>query len=686
MGVISLRAKITLFAVVILLAASLVAGFVVFQTSARSFVEQQIAELAVEARVQGSALTATFDRIRRDARTLATTTATQGIVRARGNAGWDPVGEATATQWAQQLTTLMHSFAVSNTDYHRVRLLDGATRRSIVDVRREDGVLIDEVESGTPLWDPTFAAQVDAVRPGEIVISALRLHHNPDGSIAEGNIPVIRVAVPVFDSAGSLRAVSLLDWDVGPTLRGAAAGVPPGLEFRIATDAGDYVLHPDSRREFAFEFGSPYRIQDEFPELAAAGPGSVPGTTGRSFEAAREDGDHAVHELRVQVDAPSDRSVRLVLSSPYSTILSQANEMRRRGVLVALPILTVCAGFVFVLSWLLTRQLAEFTQTADAVAGGQYDVELPVERRDEFGVLARSMRTMVDQVVERTSALEAAKERQESDFAILRDALERARRSAEDANRAKSQFLANMSHELRTPLSAILGFAEMLLEDAVESGNAQAANDLETILDAGRHLLSLINQVLDLSKIETGYVERFDEEIDGDALVDEVVTTIAPLVAHNDNTLDLACESLGSFVADSTKLKQILLNILANSCKFTSGGTIRLYAERQRGFERDVVRFEISDTGIGMTPEELARVFRPFSQADSSTTRRFGGTGLGLALSREYCRLMGGEIHAESAEGAGSSFGFWIPLDPSLDPDAPEHAGLDVTGSSGEPN
>ena len=411
----------------------------------------------------------------------------------------------------------------------------------------------------------------------------------------------------------------------------------------------------------------------------------------------------------------------LLLSMEHASLLAQAERMRRSGglaavpIMSAVPILVVCAVVAFWLSWRFTRQLAEFSKTADAVAQGSWDVDLPVDRHDELGVLARSMKSMIDRVLarnadlqEQTALLRAsesslqertndlhkanqdlqhalnevahAKEQQAADFAILGEALDSARRAAETSNVTKSQFLANMSHELRTPLNAILGYTEMLLEDAADTGDGESARDLGSIRDAGRHLLALINQVLDLSKVEAGSAELYEESIDGDALIDDVVTTIRPLAATKRNTLDVACESLGTFVADRTKLKQILINLVANACKFTEGGVVRIHGARERSFDRDVLQFQISDTGIGMTPTQVARIFRPFAQADASTTRRYGGTGLGLALSREFCRLMGGDIRVDSEEGTGSSFLFWIPLPPSLDPEAPEHPGIDVTG------
>ena len=243
------------------------------------------------------------------------------------------------------------------------------------------------------------------------------------------------------------------------------------------------------------------------------------------------------------------------------------------------------------------------------------------------------------------------------------EATQKARTAAENANRAKSTFLANMSHELRTPMNAILGYSEMLMEEAEDIGQDDFVSDLKKINQAGNHLLSLINDVLDLSKIESGKMEAFAEDFDVGALIDHVVGTVQPLMSKNNNQLKIERgEQLGHAHQDLTKLRQSMMNLLSNAAKFTHEGTITLRADRKLQADGEWLTFSVTDTGIGIPADKLEHVFEEFSQADNSTTRDYGGTGLGLPISRRFCQMLGGDLTVRSNAGEGSVFTMQIPV------------------------
>jgi len=238
----------------------------------------------------------------------------------------------------------------------------------------------------------------------------------------------------------------------------------------------------------------------------------------------------------------------------------------------------------------------------------------------------------------------------------------KARRAAEEASQAKSHFLASVSHELRTPLNAIIGYSELLKEEIEDLGVGQLGADLSRIEASGRLLLALINDILDLSKIEAGKMEIHCEDFALEPLLDQVRSTVGPLVERRANRLVLeGAPAAGSMHTDRTKVMQMLLNLLSNASKFTESGTITLSVRRYGDNGADTVQFQVRDTGIGMTPEQMGRLFQAFSQAEASTASRYGGTGLGLAITRHFSRLMGGDVQVESTPGAGSTFTLTLP-------------------------
>ncbi|MBL9106355.1 MAG: hypothetical protein JNL82_35865 [Myxococcales bacterium] len=280
-----------------------------------------------------------------------------------------------------------------------------------------------------------------------------------------------------------------------------------------------------------------------------------------------------------------------------------------------------------------------------------------------------------DEVIRRARLLQRATEAANHELRAANDALQTANHSlrlaraevgaAETASQAKSAFLAHMSHELRTPLNIIIGYSEMILEVAGHHSNAELVTDVSRIEGSAQHLLRLIDNILDLSKIEAGGVVVSIKDVDVEDIVESVIASARPLAQRNRNTLEYTVERAARRVAaDAVRLRQILLNLLGNAAKFTAGGDIRVRCSRAPG---GPVVFEVSDTGLGMTAAQLARVFTPFAQADETTTRRHGGTGLGLAISRSLAEAMGGRLTARSQPNVGSTFTLELPAAVDLD-------------------
>ena len=357
------------------------------------------------------------------------------------------------------------------------------------------------------------------------------------------------------------------------------------------------------------------------------------------------------HRAKADIMEPIDEFLGMVEARTAAETALLRAEGQKLG-LLSIVLMAAAVGLLG-LAYIKIRARVErpvrtLASAAEAIEAGRYETRVAVEGRDELGRLATAFNSM-------SGAIARDIDRRQKTAAELSEA----REQADAANRAKSAFLASMSHELRTPMNAILGYSEMLIEELEDEGRQSAVADLRKIHGAGKHLLALINDVLDLSKIEAGKVELYVESFEVQTVLNEAEATLSPLAAKNGNRLVIDTASgIGKIRADLTKLRQSLFNLLSNAAKFTKDGTITL----KTWVAADRIHFAVSDTGIGIPADKLDLVFEEFTQADSSTTRNYGGTGLGLAISRRFCRMMGGDITVASVVGRGSTFTIELPL------------------------
>ena len=564
-----------------------------------------------------------------------------------------------------EMAALFEMVLLLEPDYEWVALSmpDGG---EVVQAERRDGDIVAARTVGEPPAELVAALpQLAEAGGARVLLSSVHTHPPATGagaSNAAGSPELsITATAGVTDSAGRPIAVVGLEASFGAMFRDLAFLVDRTTSLYILNEDGECLLEPAAagRADPCGQDG----ILGQFPEVAPLIRGE---TDHILLEAANaEAGDPVIADFqRVEIGPPGEGKYLIVSSvAPHSVILAAADDTREQSLLTMLILAAFAAALTMMMSRVLTRPLKQVSDAVSRFGHATWDPALlPLHREDEIGVLAKSVESMAKKI--------------EMQFDELREKEEHLRQAKEDAelaSKAKSDFLANMSHELRTPLNAIIGYSEMMIEDAADLGQEDFAPDLEKIRGAAKHLLSLINDILDLSKIEAGKMDVFAEEFDVKTMLSEVQSIVQTLLEKHGNVFELNVDAnVGVMYSDQIKVRQTLFNLLSNAAKFTRDGRVSLSVRRLTSKRSEWLEFKVADTGIGMTPEQLGKLFQAFQQADASTTRNYGGTGLGLAITRHFCRMLGGDVNVDSRIGEGSTFMVTLPAHLELhEDDAP---------------
>jgi signal transduction histidine kinase/CheY-like chemotaxis protein len=616
----------------------LLASFLTEQTARRLLQEQIVTNLRVIAENLGRQVDGFLRGQERDLLVLAASPGTAEALRAF-TAAWAADGTRDEAAWAsaKERYAPFLDRAAGAIGCEDVYLIDPGGRV----VFSTDG----GADLGTVLTADA-AARTSLGGAVETALMTLGLEQSDFAFYAVDNEPATFLAVPVF-ADGKLAGLAALQ--IGAAEINAVVGDTTGLG-----ETGEMVVV--TRQQGAVRVVAPTRHD---PEAAFRRTIDPEGATDRALLASLDglpgqgrDTDYRGREvLAVWQYVPALRwgvTVKIDAAEAFAPVAT----LRYVTLLIAAAAALLAALAAWLVARRFSRPIEDLTKAASDVASGQLSREVHVASRNEIGVLARDFNRMTRQLREMVETMDEKVRLRTAELAEARD-------QAEEANRTKSAFLATMSHELRTPMNAIIGYSEMLLEEAEDTGDGWMKPDLDKILSSARHLLQLINDILDLSKIEAGRMTVFLESVDIARTAADIASTIKPLVAKNHNNFVLRCPAdIGTMRTDLTKLRQTLFNLLSNACKFTENGTVTLEIARR---DDGMVSFAVSDTGIGMEPHQMEKLFGEFVQADASTTRKYGGTGLGLAISRKFCRLLGGDITVESSPGRGSTFTATLP-------------------------
>jgi len=570
-------------------------------------------------------------------------------------------------------TTLMNQREI----YYQVRLIgvaDGG--RELVRVARLNkgitAIAKDELQQKA---GRDYFRNSISLKRGEFLFSDISLNRE-HGRITQPPRPMLRVSTALFDSAGKVYAILLINVDI----KQFTASLQNQQNFFIANRMGDYLIHHDAEKAMAFEYQRQARVQtdyeltDEHLQAEYEHHGTVIqaylfDTRGLALQLGKIHFNH---------DHP-DRFLQVGATVELQQLRAQSIELRDRMLWLTLLLALFLGLVTYLFARMLTRPIEDMIKAAVNISEGQDEVLLPAKTHDEIGMLGQALQQMLQHLKEsrqKTEALNVALEvkvsKRTAELGKLAETLElqnvkleQALLNAEQAAVAKSQFLATMSHEIRTPLNGVLGLTELVL--ATELTGQQREN-LKTVQSSGDTLLTILNDILDFSKIEAGLMEMKPVEFNPNEVVEHVAKLFSGRLNQSEHTLELITRGIAHMpnllIGDSDRLHQVMMNLMSNAVKFTERGEILIAVDVvSESSEQLCVKFQVHDSGTGISQDDQAGLFEEFTQADGTDTRKHGGTGLGLAIVKRLVELMGGEIEIESEPGKGSSFFFELSLE-----------------------
>ncbi len=618
-------------AVVLLLVALLPAltiGFYAIHTSSKTLIEKELKAQTVILNRQKNGIETFLSTTEDDLNFLGLNYPIEAYLQVRGNPQHTP---AQLAQARSRLVSEFAAFSATHPMYYQVRYLDEHGQEIIrVDFDGEKSHIISP-EYLQNKADRYYFSDTMKLSRNDLFVSPLDLNRER-GQIEVPHKPVIRYARKVYEPDGDEAGIVITNVD--------AASILAFAEQNLLIDqAGFYLNHLDESKRWGSprDLDSGYRLDQDYP---------LESKSMRKYNNGQFLSSYMIFTFsKVAVKGLGHWS--LIAHNDTQSVLHNVNDLRNTLYIVLFIMLALTIIIALKINARITRPIEQLTEIVYRVRHGERKLQADDSQTNEIGVLAQGFNQMISAINHSEQALEDAK-------AV-----------AEEANQAKSRFIANMSHELRTPLNAIIGYSEMLRDDAKDAEDEQAVGDLESIHSAGKHLLNLINNVLDISKIEAERMDIYNESFELNTLIDDVISTFKPTAQQHHNHLEIVyIQNPGTICTDMTKIRQCLFNLVSNALKFTEAGKVCVEIDSKHISSRQWLLIKVKDSGIGMSEEQQKKLFQPFVQADASTTRQYGGTGLGLVISKRFIELMGGTMSLSSQLGNGSCFTIWLPTEP----------------------